>query len=347
MSSFQLILVSGIVLGVVQLAAGYFAGAWLTRRKIDLPKLERDREQAFRVAGDVASVTASLDQSVAQHAQELVSIEQSLADGIAKAKSSGKGELPLTELVGGIIQQMMSAHRQLQQDLDRAHQELQLRQAEIDSLTETALTDPLTGLPNRRSLEDHMSSRLQDFRKHQIPFSMLMIDVDHFKKFNDTHGHLAGDAALIEVGQSVQAVLRKQDVVTRYGGEEFAVVLPHSTLEDGIQAAKKVVEGIQQAEITHGGKSLGVTASVGLASYGGHESTSSFNARADEALYAAKENGRNRAYMHDGEKVTPLPGANAQADSSAVIPTLESPGLQRACDDLKASLSDLLSTPKV
>lgn len=180
--------------------------------------------------------------------------------------------------------------------------EMKGTEAELLSMTAQlrvlATTDGLTGLMNRRSFDDALEARLATTQANGQPISLLMIDVDHFKSFNDLYGHLAGDACLKLVGQTVAQALRGLDVVARFGGEEFVVILPDATEDQAYQVATRVQAALRECRIAHSGSSTGlVTASIGIAGYPAEtraRSASQLLARADEALYVAKDAGRDR-----------------------------------------------------
>ena len=169
-----------------------------------------------------------------------------------------------------------------------------------EKLREQATHDPLTKLFNRRYLEESLPRELHRAMRLKSPLSVAMLDLDHFKRFNDTFGHEAGDALLCELGQWLREKLRKSDMACRYGGEEFALVMPDSPLADTLQRLEQVCLQVKELEIRHGDQMLGtITISAGVAGAPEHGSTASALLRAaDEALYAAKLAGRNRVVVH-------------------------------------------------
>lgn len=171
--------------------------------------------------------------------------------------------------------------------LDRV--ERQRRRA--DQLRDSALTDALTGLGNRRSFDGALARLLQRRSDEGATFSLLLIDLDHFKTYNDSFGHLAGDEALRQTGRLLPLALRPGDIATRYGGEEFAVLLPGTRGEHALGVAQRIVDDIRGSEWPF----RAVTASVGVAESAPDESADALVARADAALYAAKQAGRDRA----------------------------------------------------
>ena len=195
---------------------------------------------------------------------------------------------------------ILIANRRLQKDLSAAQKEIQRQRQEVASLAAEARTDTLTGLPNRRSFNEEVSRRFDQWRRHQIPLSLLMVDIDSFKKFNDSHGHQTGDEVLRLIAQTLGKTLRQMDLAARFGGEEFAVLLPGTRLKDATTVAERLRARVAGETYYCGGKVLRVTISLGLASVLSDEDAATLIKRADEALYAAKNAGRNRAFLHDG-----------------------------------------------
>lgn len=160
-----------------------------------------------------------------------------------------------------------------------------------------AVTDELTGLFNYRYLQQRLDEEVERVRRYGEAFSLIMIDADDFKRYNDTNGHIAGDLALKELGQVLKANVREVDVVCRYGGEEFSVVLPQTDAAGGFVAAEKLREAVAAHEFADGEGVRGVrlTVSLGLATYPTHaESRETLLSLADDALYRAKAGGKDR-----------------------------------------------------
>jgi diguanylate cyclase (GGDEF)-like protein len=158
-----------------------------------------------------------------------------------------------------------------------------------------AKTDPLTGALNRRSLFEVAERQFQRAQRYATPFAVLMMDIDHFKQINDCYGHQVGDVALRTVVQIIQDDIRTLDTLGRYGGEEFAVILPELTLQQGIIAAERIRSIIADRPIPVRQDNLHLTMSLGVAAYYPEQtSIDQVFDEADKALYQAKTKGRNR-----------------------------------------------------
>jgi diguanylate cyclase (GGDEF)-like protein len=171
--------------------------------------------------------------------------------------------------------------------------------AALHNLHTQAVTDPLTRLVNRRYLAEFLPRELIRTQRTGNSLAVLMIDLDHFKRINDTFGHDAGDLVLTHVARLLMAHIRGSDIACRYGGEEFVLVLPDTTLEGAHRRAEEIRAAVQGLNLRHQGKALDpVTVSIGLALYPEHAAGPDALIRiADEALYEAKAAGRNRVVM--------------------------------------------------
>jgi diguanylate cyclase (GGDEF)-like protein len=188
-------------------------------------------------------------------------------------------------------------HAQLQQ----AHQELATLNAELleanRALAQAAVTDGLTGLKNHRAFQEALHSAVQMAERLQQPLSLVMFDIDHFKQFNDTFGHPAGDELLRQVAQVLRESARAYDVAARYGGEEFALLLPNTTLEQAVQVAERLRQQIRAIENPH----APVSASFGVATYRRGTPPATLVYEADAALYRAKRSGRDQVCVYQPE----------------------------------------------
>lgn len=149
-----------------------------------------------------------------------------------------------------------------------------------------SLEDPLTKLCNRRRLSLHIDKLIPLARRSGEPFSIIMLDIDHFKKYNDTYGHVAGDDLLIQVSRNIEKCSRDQDLIARYGGEEFLVVLPATNIEQATIIAERIRRTVKE--------NTNVTVSAGLAIFSDKMDFNQLVQNADKALYKAKDDGRDR-----------------------------------------------------
>ena len=163
-----------------------------------------------------------------------------------------------------------------------------------ETLQHAALTDPLTGMQNRRYFDEALREYLEAFRKVDKPLGLLIVDLDHFKQINDTHGHDIGDKVLREVGEGLRAITRFHDVLARLGGEEFALVVPNMDEDQLVEFADRIRGAVAQVAVASPRGRIRVTASVGAAVWNGSENADEFFRRADTQLYEAKRSGRNK-----------------------------------------------------
>jgi two-component system chemotaxis family response regulator WspR len=167
----------------------------------------------------------------------------------------------------------------------------------LDELQTLSLTDPLTGLPNRRNLDGALVHEKARALRHRQTLSVAMMDIDHFKKVNDTYGHGGGDLALKHFASIVSSTLRKGDVLYRLGGEEFVALLPATSPTDALQVCTRILWRLASSPLEIDGGPLRITASAGVACTRGIEDGTDLLGEADSALYEAKRGGRNRAIL--------------------------------------------------
>lgn len=155
-------------------------------------------------------------------------------------------------------------------------------------------TDDLTGLANRRAITGMIQHEIVRFERKKRPFCLLIADIDHFKKINDLHGHECGDQVLVAIAQTLNKITKKQDIVSRWGGEEFIILLPETTYEQGQISAERLRQAIEALEVHYGGEVIRMTISIGLAEYSRGQTFNQIVKSADNLLYQAKGAGRNR-----------------------------------------------------
>lgn len=195
---------------------------------------------------------------------------------------------------------MQATNQALQDRLNNTTQELDQLRQDLDQARNEAKTDALTGLANRKAFDEAIQSMISDATRQQTDLCLILADIDWFKRFNDTHGHLTGDRLLSFVAGHLQANVKGQDLVARYGGEEFAILLPDTPLRGALTVAEQLRATVQQQRLRKKdtGESIGtVTLSLGVAQCHADDTPEMLIDRADNALYHAKRFGRNRVTL--------------------------------------------------
>lgn len=165
----------------------------------------------------------------------------------------------------------------------------------LEKLKKLSITDALTNLYNSRHFYNQLKSEVDRSTRYSHPLTMLILDIDHFKDYNDSYGHLEGDKVLMRLGQVIKLLLRKMDSAYRYGGEEFTVILPETDSEEAITVAQRIRKAIKEIVFTpEPGKNAFITISIGMTAYSPSEELTDFIQRADKALYGSKEGGRDQ-----------------------------------------------------
>jgi two-component system cell cycle response regulator len=172
----------------------------------------------------------------------------------------------------------------------------QERNQMLERLQELAITDDLTKLYNSRHFYSQLDNEINRFKRYQRSLSLLLIDVDHFKEFNDTYGHLEGDKILHKIARLITSCLRTMDTAYRYGGEEFTVILPETTCDAAMAVSERINEVVKNDLFIENDKK-DMSVSIGVTEYLPGELVSEFVRRADKAMYMAKEGGRNRTLL--------------------------------------------------
>ena len=187
----------------------------------------------------------------------------------------------------------------------------------VEESQRLATTDPLTGLPNRRALLGNLQVEIAHARRHGLPLSICLLDVDHFKHINDTYGHAAGDQVLAAIGGILPSELRVPDLPARWGGEEFVIVLKQASSEGAVVAAERIRKAIEDRSFNFKSARFTVTVSIGVAEFVASDSAETFIERADRAMYRAKVGGRNRVELEDPPASSAEPGLPAAASLGA------------------------------
>jgi diguanylate cyclase len=318
------------------LSIGFFAGAWFLggrkrlqpqksggdeeRRSLTLERTavnsERLRDLAVGMVSDIGEHSSRV-REVTLHLQSL---------DLNDIQATGAG------LVAAMAE-IVTANNQLHEQLTDAQSQIEAQAAEIRSYELEARTDALTTLANRRAFDDELARRFSEWQRKATTFSLLILDLDHFKSLNDTYGHQVGDQVLRAIGKKLHSTCRGMDLPCRYGGEEFAIVMPSTQARDAMLFAERLRKAIEGSPIEVEGAQFRVTCSVGVAQVVRSDDIVRTLKRADEALYQSKAAGRNCVHLHDGQRCL-ASGEPAKEPSAKPTPkTPESP-VTHALDSL-------------
>lgn len=255
---------------------------------------DRLDEVGSRVSKEVEELIDTLKISADATSDYGSALEQA-GEKIKGVEDAKKLQLYVTHLVKS-TQNAVASNRKLESQLLESKKHIENLQSSLEAIRYESLTDELTTLNNRKHFEVSLEKIIDQAKESGRSFALLMTDIDHFKKFNDTYGHQTGDQVLRLVALAVKQNIKTQDVACRYGGEEFSIILPQSNLEEAAQIGERIRSAVMSKELVKRstGENLGrVTISVGIATFDEMDSAHSVVSRADEALYAAKNAGRN------------------------------------------------------
>jgi diguanylate cyclase len=272
---------------------GYLFGRRRTPQQEELSHARRELKRAKAVIRELEAISEHVRGSLAQHQSSMLTFKERLT-GLS-GNSEGQAWRQLCEEAERILQPTLKLSNEMAQAYDEIRQQTHL----LMSFTEVR-TDPLTGVSNRRALDETLNNLFAMKSRYQTLFSLILIDIDHFKQVNDRQGHLHGDNILREVAQHLDDCVRETDLVARFGGEEFVLVLPQTDLAGASILADRVRRLI--------GEKARVTVSGGVATVLDGDTPGALLARADSALYSAKSAGRNRIFRHEGTRIEPVTG---------------------------------------
>jgi len=286
-----LIDITSLLIAATGGAAAMWLVMWLRSAPFALPTTtEDDAHFARETLSRLQELTKKVADEVDQHTERVEEVNAQLANTEENDEAT----------VLAAVAQLIEANDRMQRELDSAEERLQAQARQIESHAVEARTDALTQVANRRALDDELARCVADFARRGTPTTVMLLDVDHFKRFNDSHGHQAGDEALQTVARVARQAVGEVALVARYGGEEFAVVFAGLDASSAIPYCERARQAIGVATVKVAGKELRITASAGVSEIRAGDDEKQTVGRADEALYASKKAGRNCGHHHDG-----------------------------------------------
>ncbi len=295
----------------IGVGVGYYLGRTSHKKSVKPAKARKEREATLKVLANLLTTADQLTSDVDLHNTEIKEVGRSLIDMPLDPQ--------LRQVQHALLNQVatvLESNRRLEDDLTYARLRMEQQAQEIDRTRREARTDALSGVSNRKAFDERLDLMLRIWRREGEPFVLILTDIDHFKWINDTHGHLAGDCVVAHVGEFLRKRLRDDDFVARYGGDEFAMLLPGAQLDVAATIAERIrAEIAKQNFDTQQAERVAITFSIGLAAVEVGDDPESILKHADDALYKSKEAGRNKVYCYQpGEK--PALEATAVAHSA-------------------------------
>ena len=250
---------------------------------------KRALRQAQSVAAELEKISLDIRKNLAKHHANITRFKDRIGRvGEQQDETAWKDICREAE-------EMLKPTLKLATQISSAYDEIRHQSANLMTFTE-ARTDPLTNVQNRRALEDAMQAQFALMGRYGTPFSLALFDIDRFKRINDETGHLQGDKMLQELAALLEEHVRETDILARYGGDEFVIVMPQTDLDGASIFSERIRAKVQQT--------LSVTVSGGVASAHKGDNQETLFSRADSSLYQSKNSGRNCVYRHDGKEIT-------------------------------------------
>lgn len=256
-------------------------------------------QAASLMVSEISSLINALNSNIHTYREGLVYHDSQIADKHSRIKALVAPEI--WSMLEKDFLELRNANQRINNELMAAEEKLKNQEEQVLKLEQKIRSDPLTGVFNRQAMEEDLSSEFSRSKRYKKVFGIVMADIDHFKKVNDTYGHAVGDEVLKSFAKILKKCLREVDVIYRFGGEEFLILMPETHADPSLIAAlrlQKKVESHVMKSIVDSSLKLQVTASFGVSVYKeDDESYQDIMQRADQALYMAKDSGRNRVEM--------------------------------------------------
>jgi diguanylate cyclase len=253
---------------------------------------KRELRYAQTVASELEKISWGIRKSLSKHHANVTRFK----DRISRL-SDQQDESAWKELCRE-AEEILRPTLKLATQIANAYDEIRQQSANLMTFTEVR-TDPLTNVKNRRALDDSIQAQFALMSRYETPFSVVMFDIDHFKRINDEQGHLQGDRMLQDLCRLLDEYVRETDIVTRYGGDEFVVVMPQTNRDGACMLSERLRAKVQEK--------LSLTVSGGVASAQKGDNQETLLTRADTALYQVKSSGRNSVFWNDGSSITRVP----------------------------------------
>ena len=268
----------------------------LSRQKIISSGLGEAKSTLKQLMSSLISNIDGLSESTGEYHNKIRVFSEQIGDvdDVGKLNQLLVGILLETKGMMGNIVDYQKDFLTARAEVDRAHNKISRLESELQLMGEKVHEDHLTGILNRRGLDEAYGRETARANRQNTPLCFALLDIDNFKRLNDTHGHKIGDDALIYLVEAVKYTTRSEDVVARYGGEEFVILLPNTDLDEAVMILSRIRRNLTKKFFLHENMRLLITFSAGLAKYQSGEQQEQIFKRADEALYRAKKNGKNQ-----------------------------------------------------
>jgi len=293
---------------VVGMVAGHFLrrGPGEGLAEIAAQRAEQERQSTLKVLVEVLTSIEEINGNVECHNSELLQT----ADYLGNMKLSGE-MVNVQQVLLQHVKVLATSNKRLQTDLLCSRYQMEEQARQIDHIRREAYTDALSQVANRKAFDEKLHLLLAAWNRHRQPFVLIMADLDHLKRINDAHGHQAGDQVIQRVGGMLKEWSRAGDIVARYGGDEFAILLPNTLLADGMKLAEEIRNkaAARGSQVTYRGEEVALSLSIGVAMVADGDDAGAIVQRADAGLYRSKHLGRNQVQAEQTRAVALAPAA--------------------------------------